>query len=89
MSRKRSKGASGAVISEVIDGQKRYSVALRTPDRYRSDPREMGNILLRSPSGEQVRLGDVAQVKVARGAEVVNRKERQRRIVVRSLSLRR
>src|SRR5207249_1914816 len=44
----------------------------------------MGNILLRSPSGEQVRLGDVAQVKVTRGAEVINREEGQRRIVVMS-----
>src|SRR5882724_1320140 len=77
-------GASGAVISEIIDGQKRYTVALRTPDRYRSDPREMGNLLLRSSTGEQVRLGDVAQVKVTRGAEVINREEGQRRIVVMS-----
>jgi heavy metal efflux system protein len=77
-------GASGAVISEIIDGQKRYTVALRTPDRYRSDPREMGNILLRSPAGEQVRLGDVAEVKITRGAEVINREEGQRRIVVMS-----
>jgi heavy metal efflux system protein len=77
-------GASGAVISEIIDGQKRYTVALRTPDRYRSDPREMRNLLLRSSTGEQVRLGDVAQVKVTRGAEVINREEGQRRIVVMS-----
>ena len=77
-------GASGTVISEIIDGQKRYTVALRTPDRYRSDPREMGNILLRSPAGEQVRLGEVAEVKITRGAEVINREEGQRRIVVMS-----
>src|SRR5207244_8030531 len=77
-------GASGAVISEIIDGQKRYTVALRTPDRYRSNPAEMGNILLRSSTGEQVRLGDVAQVRIKRGAEVINREEGQRRIVVMS-----
>jgi len=77
-------GASGAVISEVIDGQKRYTVALRTPDRYRSDPGEMRNILLRAPNGEEVRLGDVAAVRVTRGAEVINREEGQRRIVVMS-----
>ena len=27
----------GDVISEVLDGQKRYTVALRLPDRYRTD----------------------------------------------------
>src|SRR5713226_7590441 len=44
----------------------------------------MGNILLRSSAGEQVRLGDVAQVRITRGAEVINREEGQRRIVVMS-----
>jgi len=44
----------------------------------------MGNSFLRSPSGEQARLGDLAQVKVTRGAEVINREEGQRRIVVMS-----
>ena len=29
------------VISEVIDGQKRYTVALRLPERYRTDPDAM------------------------------------------------
>lgn len=44
----------------------------------------MGNILLRSSTGEQVRLGNVAEVKVTRGAEVINREVGQRRIVVMS-----
>ena len=26
-------GASGAVVSQVIDGQRRYTIALRLPDR--------------------------------------------------------
>jgi heavy metal efflux system protein len=77
-------GASGAVISEVVDGQKRYTVALRTPDRYRANPDEMRTIVLRAASGEQVTLGQVAHVRVTRGAETINREEGQRRIVVMS-----
>ena len=42
-------GASGAVISEVIDGPKRYTVALRVPDRYRTDPDAVRRIVLRAP----------------------------------------
>ena len=37
-------GGSGDVISEVIDGQKRYTVALRLPERYRTDPDAMRKI---------------------------------------------
>ena len=39
-------GASGAIISEIIDGQKRYSVALKLPAAYRRDPEAMGDVLL-------------------------------------------
>ncbi len=75
---------SGAVISDVLDGQRRYTVALRTPDVYRSNPEEMKNILLRASGGEQVALSQVARVEVTRGAEAINREEGQRRIVVMS-----
>jgi cobalt-zinc-cadmium resistance protein CzcA len=75
---------SGDLISEVIDGQKRYSVALRLPDRYRHDPGALRAILLRASGGEQVSLNQVAQVEVKRGPEKIEREEGQRRIVVMS-----
>ena len=77
-------GGSGDIISEVIDGQKRYTVALRMPDRYRTDPDAMRGILLRAPGGEQVTLDQVAQIDVTRGPEKIEREEGQRRIVVMS-----
>jgi heavy metal efflux system protein len=77
-------GGSGSVISQVIDGQKRYTVAIRLPDRYRTDPDAMRSILLRAPGGEQVALDQVARVEVTRGPEKIEREEGQRRIVVMS-----
>ena len=77
-------GASGDVISEVVDGQKRYTVALRLPDRYRTDPDAMRAILLRAPGGEQVALEQVADISVTRGPEKIEREEGQRRVVVMS-----
>lgn len=77
-------GGSGDVISEVIDGQKRYTVALRLPDRYRRDPAAVRRILLRAPGGEQVSLGEIAKVEVTRGPEKIERESGQRRIVVMS-----
>jgi len=77
-------GASGNIVSEVIDGQRRYTVAIRLPERYRTDPDAMRGILLRAPGGEQVSLDEVAQVAVTRGPEKIEREEGQRRIVVMS-----
>ena len=77
-------GASGDVISEVIDGQKRYTVALRLPDRYRTDADAMRAIRLRAPAGEEVSLDQVADIAITRGPEKVEREEGQRRVVVMS-----
>jgi heavy metal efflux system protein len=77
-------GGSGDVISEVIDGQKRYSVALRLPEKYRTSVDAMRGIMLRAPGGEQVALEQVAQLSVRRGPGIVSREGGQRRIVVMS-----
>ena len=77
-------GASGSVISEVIEGQRRYTIALRLPDRYRTDIPSMREIPLHAPGGETVTLGQVAEITATRGAEKINREEGQRRIVVMS-----
>lgn len=77
-------GASGAIVSEVIDGERRYTVALRLPDQYRSDFTSMREIPLHASGGEVVTLGQVAEVEVTRGAENINREAGQRRIVVMS-----
>jgi multidrug efflux pump subunit AcrB len=61
MSKRPSQPRSGDTISEVVDGQKRYAVALRIPDRYRTDPDAMRGILLSAPGGEQVSLDQVLQ----------------------------
>src|SRR5204862_7685882 len=79
-----SAGGSGDLISTVIDGQKRYTVALHLPAKYRSDPDAMRRIPLKAPAGEQVTLEQVAKIQVTRGPEKVEREEGQRRIVVMS-----
>jgi len=79
-----SSGGSGDVISEVLDGPRRYTVALRLPERYRTDPDAMRRIVLRASGGEQVTLDRVADIRVKRGPEMINREEGQRRIVVMS-----
>jgi cobalt-zinc-cadmium resistance protein CzcA len=75
---------SGDLISEVLDGPRRYSVALRLPQTYRTDPDALGRIVMRAPAGEQVSLSRVAHIELRRGPELINREEGQRRVVVMS-----
>jgi cobalt-zinc-cadmium resistance protein CzcA len=75
-------GASGAVISQLIDGQKRYDIAMRLPETYRANPQAMEDITFRAPGGAQVKLSQVAQVRVVRAPEEIDREKGQRRMVV-------
>ena len=59
-------------------------MALRVPEKYRTDPDALRKIALRAPGGEQVTLDQVARVALNRGPEIINREEGQRRIVVMS-----
>lgn len=79
-----SAAGSGDVISTVVDGQKRYTVALRLPGTYRTDPDAMRAIQLKAPGGELLALDQVARIEVTRGPETIEREEGQRRIVVMS-----
>jgi cobalt-zinc-cadmium resistance protein CzcA len=73
---------AGQIVSDMIEGQRRFPIALRLPDYYRSDMGAMGNLLLRSAAGEQVRLNQVAALAVEPGPEIVSREHGQRRIIV-------
>jgi cobalt-zinc-cadmium resistance protein CzcA len=76
--------AGGSIVSRIIDGQKQYTVALRLPDRYRADLDAVRAINLRAPGGEQVTLGQVADIRVMRGPERISHEDGQRRMVVMS-----
>jgi Cu/Ag efflux pump CusA len=58
--------------------------AMRLPESYRANPQSMQEITLRSPGGAQVKLDQVAQVRVIRAAIEIDREEGQRRMVVMS-----
>jgi cobalt-zinc-cadmium resistance protein CzcA len=77
-------GASGAVISQLMEGQRRYDIAIHLPESYRADPQSMQDIILRASGGAQVKLDQVAKVRVVRSAVEIDREEGQRRVVVMS-----
>ena len=72
----------GKPVTEVVDGRRRFQIAVRLPESYRKDRDEIAGILLAAPAGEQVSLGRVAEIRRSSGPEVVQRENSQRRIVV-------
>jgi heavy metal efflux system protein len=72
----------GIRVSEMIEGQRRFPITIRLPERYRTDTRALGNLVLQASGGERVRLNQVASIHTERGPEVVSRENAQRRIVV-------
>ena len=72
----------GKPVTAVIDGRRRFQIAVRLPESYRRDRDALGSILLSAPAGEQVSLGRVAEIRRSSGPEVVHREDSQRRIVV-------
>jgi cobalt-zinc-cadmium resistance protein CzcA len=72
----------GIAVSQLIEGQRRFDIVLRLPDRYQRDVESIRSLLLSAPGGERVQLGQVARVELARGPEVISRENGQRRIVV-------
>ncbi len=72
----------GKVVTELIDGRRRFQVVVRFSDRYRKDRQMLGSLRLTAPGGEQVPLSQVADIRRSSGPEVVRREDSQRRIVV-------
>ena len=73
---------SGAVVSTMIDGQRQFDIVVRWPDTFRENLDAVRSVLVPTPGGELVRLGQVAQVKLERGPDAITRENGQRRLVV-------
>lgn len=72
----------GRVVSEILDGDRRYGLVVWYDEQARSDPAIIGSTVLDTPSGRKVALEQVAQVLDTTGPNTLNRENVQRRIVV-------
>ncbi len=75
----------GEIVSEVLDGQRRFDLMVRLEERYRTDYANLGRLRIDLPNGRgQVELRDLADVDVGYGPNAVFRENAKRRIVIRS-----
>lgn len=61
----------GTPAGTVIDGRERYSVLVRYPRELRDDPQAIAEVLVATPSGAQVTLGQLAEIRVTRGSTLI------------------
>ncbi|MEO6872446.1 MAG: efflux RND transporter permease subunit, partial [Chthoniobacterales bacterium] len=72
----------GKEASKVYEGLKVFGLAVRFPKEARDDVESIKDILIPSPTGAQIPLGQLARVFVAEGPAQISRESAQRRIVV-------
>jgi cobalt-zinc-cadmium resistance protein CzcA len=69
-------------VGEVVEGQIRFPLVVRLPERWRGTPDAIGSILVAAPSGERVPLGRLADIRVVEGPSTITREWAQRRITI-------
>ena len=61
----------GMDAGQVIAGRERYNVLVRYPRELRDDPERMRDVLVATPGGAQVALGQLAHIAVVKGSTLI------------------
>src|SRR5262249_25089568 len=69
-------------LGEVLEGELRFPLVVRLPERYRRGVEEVRAIALQAPGGERVPLGRLANVELVEGPAKVSREWGRRRVTV-------
>jgi cobalt-zinc-cadmium resistance protein CzcA len=72
----------GKEASKIYDGLKVFGLAVRFPENARNDPESIRQILIPSPGGALIPLGQLAKIYVTEGPAQISREMGQRRIVI-------
>jgi heavy metal efflux system protein len=72
----------GDVATEVVQEEKQFDLVVRLEQQYRDNPEEIENILVATPSGQQIPLREFADIQVTDGASFIYRQSNSRYIGV-------
>ncbi|MCS6954017.1 MAG: CusA/CzcA family heavy metal efflux RND transporter [Bryobacterales bacterium] len=74
----------GRTVSTLYDGDRRFDITVRYIPEARADARAIAGMLVATPSGARVPLGQLATVRVVDGESIIARSENRRMISVRT-----
>ena len=72
----------GSTVAQLRENQRTIDLTVRLPESWRDAPEKLGSLPLETPDGRRIPLRLVADVRAARGPNVINRENAQRRIVI-------
>ncbi len=72
----------GRPAGEFVEGDRRFPILVRLPERLREDPGGLGALVLTTARGERIPLARVAKIRQIEGPSQINREWGKRRIVV-------
>ncbi len=72
----------GAAVTQIIEGDRRFDLAVRFPERFRNGPEAIQGILLSTPDGSRIPIGQIADVETHDGAFMVYRENGRRYIPI-------
>jgi cobalt-zinc-cadmium resistance protein CzcA len=70
----------GQAATQVIQGEKLFDLVVRMEPRYRSSARDIGDLLVPAPAGQQIPLSELATIKESSGASFIYRENNSRYI---------
>jgi heavy metal efflux system protein len=70
----------GQAVTQVIQGEKLFDLVVRMEPQYRSSARDIGDLLVPAPAGQQIPLSELASIKEASGASFIYRENNSRYI---------
>lgn len=72
----------GKIATEIFEGERRFSAAVRLPERFRNSLDAIDKLLLTAPGGVTAPLGDLSRLELIDGPAQISREMAKRRIVV-------
>ena len=75
-------GVGGQAATQVIQGEQLFDLVVRMKPEYRSSTHDIGDLLVPTPSGQQVPISELANVHQGNGASFIYRENNSRYIGV-------
>lgn len=72
----------GQAATQVIQGEKLFDLVVRMKPEFRESAQQIGNLLVGTPSGQQIPLSNLANIHEAAGASFIYREDNSRYIGV-------
>jgi heavy metal efflux system protein len=70
----------GQAATQVIQGEKLFDLIVRAEPQFRSSARQIGDLLVPAPAGQQIPLSELATIKQSSGASFIYRENNSRYI---------